>query len=157
VLPEDVVKGSHKNKLAIFARTLSMYLFDTNVLSEVLKKRPNLTLMRRLAIVERSLQFTSCICVMELRYGSRRRADHESFWDRIRDDLLSRVEILPITEEIAIVAGDIAGELSLQGIGISAEDLLIAATALHSGLMLITANTRHFEKISSLKLENWLV
>ena len=94
---------------------------------------------------------------MELRYGSRRRADHKTFWIRIEQELLSRVEVLSVTEQTAILAGDIAGEFSLRGIGISPEDLLIAATALDSGMILVTANTRHFEKIPALKLENWLL
>ena len=51
--------------------------------------------------------------------------------------------------------GDVAAELSLQGLGISAEDLLIAATALQLDMTLVTANTKHFEIIPGLKLENW--
>ena len=133
-----------------------MYLFDTNVLSEVLKKKPNAALMQRLSVISGNLQFTSCICVMELRYGSRRRKDHESFWKRIQEQLLSRVEILGVAEETAILAGDLGAELSLHGLGISAEDLLIAATALQLDMTLITANTRHFEVIPGLKLENWI-
>jgi tRNA(fMet)-specific endonuclease VapC len=133
-----------------------MYLFDTNVLSEVLKKKPNTSLMQHLSQISGTLQFTSCICLMELRYGSSRRRDHESFWKRIQDELLSRVEVLDITEEIAILGGDVAAELSIQGRGISAEDLLIAATALQVDMTLVTANTKHFEVIPSLKLENWI-
>jgi tRNA(fMet)-specific endonuclease VapC len=93
---------------------------------------------------------------MELRYGSRRRSNHESFWKRIQEELLSRVEVLGIAEETAILAGDIAAELSMRGLGISAEDLLIAATALQTDLTLVTANTKHFEIIPGLKLENWM-
>jgi len=133
-----------------------MYLFDTNTLSEVLKKKPNGSLMQQLSQISGTLQFTSCICVMELRYGSSRRKDHESFWKRIQDDLLSRLDIFGITEEIAILAGDLAAKLSLQGLGISAEDLLIAATALHADMTLVTANTKHFEVIPGLKQENWI-
>ena len=133
-----------------------MYLFDTNVLSEILKKKPNEALMLRLSRVEASLQFTSCICVMELRYGSRRRPDHDSFWRKIEEQLLSRAGILEITADTCLLAGDIAARLSQKGIGISAEDLLIGASALASGMTLVTANTRHFEKIPGLKAENWL-
>ncbi|HSP06037.1 MAG TPA: PIN domain-containing protein, partial [Acidobacteriota bacterium] len=100
-----------------------MYLFDTNILSEILKKKPSATLLQRLSGVSASLQFTSCICVMELRYGSRRRPDHESFWRKIEEQLLSKIEILEITADTSILAGDIAARLSLKGMGISAEDL----------------------------------
>jgi tRNA(fMet)-specific endonuclease VapC len=133
-----------------------MYLFDTNVLSETIKRKPNPNLMQRLEEVGSEPQFTSSICVMELRYGSRRRTDHDSFWKRLEAELLSRVEVVDITTDIAILAGDIAAILSKKGIGVSAEDLLIGATALASELTLITANVKHFEKIPGLKVENWI-
>ncbi len=133
-----------------------MYLFDTNILSEVLKKRPEQGLLERLSGIPGHLQFTSCICVMELRYGSRRRPDHENFWKKIEDKLLSQVKILPIAKDTALIAGDIATNLSLDGRGISPEDLLIAATAVEKGVTLVTANQRHFRDIEGLKIENWM-
>lgn len=133
-----------------------MYLFDTNILSEVMKKRPNPALMERLPKTSSAVQFTSCICVMELRYGSRRRPDHKAFWQRVETEVLSRVMILPITEKAAIIAGDLAAILASSGDRISPEDLLIAATVVHNDLTLITANERHFERIPNLKVENWL-
>lgn len=133
-----------------------MYLFDTNILSEVMKKSPTPALMERLSRISASDQFTSCICVMELRYGSRRRPDHKIFWQRIETEVLSKVVILPITVEIAIISGDLAFILSGKGRGISPEDLLIAATAIRNDLILITANERHFIGIPNLKVENWV-
>lgn len=133
-----------------------MYLFDTNVLSETIKRKPNASLMQRLEEVAGDPQFTSCICVMELRYGSRRRSDHDSFWKRLESEVLSRIEVIDVTADIALLAGDIAAMLSLKGIGVSAEDLLIAATAMSAEMTLITANVRHFEKIPGLKIENWI-
>ncbi|MDH4099726.1 MAG: PIN domain-containing protein [Nitrospirota bacterium] len=133
-----------------------MYLFDTNILSEVIKKKASQTLLERLSNTSGLLQFTSCICVMELRYGSSRRPDHKTFWQRIEKDILPLVRVLPITQETAIVAGDVAAVLSSQGRSISPEDLLIAATAIEGGLTLVTANIRHFEQIKGLKVENWL-
>jgi tRNA(fMet)-specific endonuclease VapC len=132
-----------------------MFLFDTNVLSEVIKKRPSPILLKRLSGLAGDLQTTSCICVMEMRYGARRRPDSETFWKKIDKEVLSRLRILPLTIEAAVIAGDVAAALSLKGFGISAEDLLIAATALESNLTLITRNTKHFQKIPNLKVENW--
>lgn len=133
-----------------------MYLFDTNILSEVLKKRPSQGLLARLSGIPGHLQFTSCVCVMELRYGSKRRPDHESFWEKIEDKLLSHIKTLPVAEGTALIAGDIAANLSFEGRGISPEDLLIAATAVENGLTLVTANQRHFSGIEGLQTENWL-
>lgn len=133
-----------------------MYLFDTNILSEVIKKRPSQTLLDLLSKTPARAQFTSCICVMELRYGSSRRPDHKTFWEKIENNLLSTVKVLPVTQDTAIIAGDLAASLSLKGQGISPEDLLIVATALNGNMTLVTANERHFENIKGLKVENWL-
>src|SRR3990172_1668724 len=119
-----------------------MYLFDTNILSEALKKKTNQALLNHLSTVSGDFQFTSCICVMELRYGARRRADYETFWRRIERELLSMVTILPIDEGTALIAGDTAAELSRKGVGISPEDLLIACSAIQGNMTLVTANTR---------------
>ena len=133
-----------------------MYLFDTNILSELIKKKPNDSLIGRLSDVPSHIQFTSCICSMELRCGSKRRTDHQTFWKRIEDEILSLVRILPVTQDTAITAGDIAADLSTRGRGISPEDLLIAATAVESNMTLVTANRKHFRFIKELTVENWI-
>jgi predicted nucleic acid-binding protein len=51
--------------------------------------------------------FTSSICVMELRHGSRRREDDAIFWQRITHEVLSRVTSLDFSVSEAVVAGDI--------------------------------------------------
>lgn len=133
-----------------------MYLLDTNILSEVLKKRPHDRVIERLRETPRPSQFTSCICVLELRYGSQRRHDHELFWERIRTQIFPHVTILGISEREAVTAGDILALLDRRGEPLSLPDVLIAATALDAGLTLVTANIRHFERIPRLKVENWL-
>jgi predicted nucleic acid-binding protein len=133
-----------------------VYLLDTNILSEVLRKRPNARMMERLGKTSRASQLTSCICVLELRYGSRRRQDHELFWGRIQTQLLSEVTVLGLTEKEAITAGDLLAILDRRGEAISLPDALIAATALEAGLTMVTGNTRHFQRIPNLKVENWL-
>ena len=133
-----------------------MYLLDTNILSEVLKKRPNPHLIERLKKIPRSSPFTSCICVLELRYGSRRRQDHELFWQRIRSELLDRVTVLGLSETVAVIAGDLLARLERRGEQIGLPDVLIAATALEAGFTVVTANARHFRRIPNLKIENWL-
>jgi tRNA(fMet)-specific endonuclease VapC len=132
-----------------------MYLFDTNILSEVIKKEPNKALLGRLSKIHGSIQFTSCICVMELRYGSSR-PDSKKFWERIERELLPMVSVIPITQDTAIIAGDVAASLSLKGHSISPEDLLIASTAINGNMTLVTANEKHFRNIKGLKVENWI-
>jgi len=51
----------------------------------------------------------------------------------------------------------IAAQLQQTGQTIGAMDTLIAAHALAEGLILVTHNTRHFERIPELKLDDWMV
>ena len=60
-----------------------MYLLDTNILSELVKKRPNPQVLSQLRSKSALTLFTSCICIMELRFGSALRDDFEVFWEKI--------------------------------------------------------------------------
>ncbi len=55
------------------------YLLDTNILSELLKKRPSPHLIDRLRSKQPESICTSSICVMELRFGAALRDDAEVF------------------------------------------------------------------------------
>jgi predicted nucleic acid-binding protein len=72
------------------------YLLDTNILSELLKKRPNPHLIVHLHLKQSESFFTSCICVMELRFGAALRSEAEIFWEKFTEEILSKVTILPI-------------------------------------------------------------
>ncbi|MFM6322967.1 MAG: PIN domain-containing protein [Microcystis sp.] len=54
-------------------------------------------------------------------------------------------QIIPITSEIALYAGEIRGKLRTQGKTRSQADMLIAATAKIDKLTLVTRNIRDFE------------
>jgi tRNA(fMet)-specific endonuclease VapC len=92
---------------------------------------------------------------MELRFGSALRDDFEVFWEKINKEIISRVKILPIGEKEALVSGDILADLRKTGQSIGMEDVMIAASALTNQCTIVTANTRHFSRIKSLKVENW--
>jgi predicted nucleic acid-binding protein len=132
-----------------------MYLLDTNILSELVKKRPNPQVLSQLRSRSGLTLFTSCICIMELRFGSALRDDFEVFWGKINKEIISRVKILPIGEKEALVSGDILADLRKTGQSIGLEDVLIAASALTNQCTMVTANTRHFSRIKALKVENW--
>jgi len=132
-----------------------MYLLDTNILSELVKKRPNPQLLSQLRSKSALTLFTSCICIMELRFGSALRDDFAEFWEKINKEIISRVKFLPIGEKEAVVSGDILADLRKTGQPIGLEDVLIAASALTNQCTIVTANTRHFSRIKALKVENW--
>ena len=134
---------------------MSGYLLDTNVLSELLRKKPETKVARALNILPANSIYTSSICVMELRRGARRHPQTEGLWDQISSTVLPRVQVIGFDEQEAVLAGDITADLMEQGDLIGTEDIQIAATAIAHGLVVSTRNTRHFERVDALKSVSW--
>lgn len=133
-----------------------MYLLDTNILSELIKRHPNPYLLSRLSSKPASTLFTSSICLMELRYGSALREDFESFWQKITQEIISRVNLVSVGEKEALAAGDILADLRKSGQTIGLEDVLVAASAMTHQFIVVTANVLHFSRITGLQVANWL-
>ncbi len=133
-----------------------MYLLDTNILSELIKKRPNPHLLSQLQSKPSHALLTSCICVMELRFGSMVREDFEVFWLKISKEIISRVNVISLGKKEALVAGDILADMRKTGQSIGIEDVLIASSAITNKCVMVTANTRYFSRINNLVVENWL-
>lgn len=131
------------------------FLLDTNVLAEVIKKRPDPGVMERLASVPAKRLFTSAICVTELRYGAVRHHRGDSIWERIEKEILPRLWVLPLATSEALRAGDLLADLASRGAPIGFEDVLIAATALENDLTAVTRNLKHFARIPGLLAEPW--
>lgn len=131
------------------------YLLDTNVLSEVLKKRPEPKVLDKLRSVPARGIATSAVCVTELRYGAARNPGRAGLWERISREVLVRVRILPFGEAEAVRAGDLLALLESEGVPIGTEDVLIGATALEAGLTVVTRNVKHFDRIPGLTVESW--
>lgn len=68
---------------------------------------------------------------------------------------LSAFEILPVTYEIAVKASEIEVDLIKRGEAVSLADLIIAATAMHHNLVLITRNVKHFKRIRKLVISSY--
>ena len=131
------------------------YLLDTNLLSEIIRKRPSPDVMQRLHEARNERLTTSVVCVTELRYGAARHPQGETLWRRIAEDVLSKVEILPLAQHGAVIAGDFLAHLARQGTPIGVEDVLIGATARAQDLTVVTRNTRHFSRLPGVRIESW--
>lgn len=81
-------------------------------------------------------------------------ADTEERTNEI-DEFLRTQTILPISKEIAKKAAQIYATLKKEGNSIAHNDILIAATAIVEGYILITNNEKHFGRIDELQHENW--
>ncbi len=133
-----------------------IYLLDTDVLSQLMRKRAHAGLLARLRRQPAQALCTTAVNVMELRHGSARRDDHASFWPRIEELILSRVRILAFDEVAARLAGDLRAELERLGTPIGTADVQIAAVALANRATLVTHNTRHFGRVPGLEVQDWL-
>ncbi|MEO8286704.1 MAG: PIN domain-containing protein [Chloroflexota bacterium] len=63
--------------------------------------------------------------------------------------------MLPLTDDIVVKASDIYANLYKLGTLITDADILIAATAQVHGLVMVTYNEKHFNRVSGLQIENW--
>ncbi len=94
----------------------------------------------------------SVVTVLELAHGVARADNPQRRENRQRflDDLLSGMPIHPVTVVIALLAGQIDGQLRASGKHVPLADLLIGATALNLGYSVLTSNRREFEQIPGL-------
>ena len=133
-----------------------MYLLDTSVLSELIKRHPHAGFVSRLRQKPREVLFTAAICVTELRYGASLRPDREAFWQRVYEEILSHVQVIDFGEREALVAGDMLAHLKRTGRPVGLEDVLIGAIARAYGYTVVTHNVRHFQSLPEVKVEDWL-
>ncbi len=128
------------------------FLFDTDAVSEILKRRPMPAYMAWLHTVRRAEQFTSAVVVGELFKGAYRSGDSPRHLRNIEARVLPAMTVLPYDVEVARVYGEIRAQLEEAGRTLADADLQIAATAVHHDLELVTGNLRHFRRIASLRL-----
>ena len=129
------------------------YLLDSNLLIEVLRRRP--AKLRTRFNREASVLATSSVVVSELFFGaliSARPVENREEVER----LLSRLDILSFDRGAAEHAADIRAQLQRKGQPIGAYDLLIAGHARSRGLELVTGNLREFSRVPGLKASAWL-
>jgi tRNA(fMet)-specific endonuclease VapC len=129
-----------------------MYLLDTDILSNLMKRAPASALVSRLARVPPEDQFTSSVTLGELLYGAHRSSRTTALLERIEETLLAELPILPFDAG----AARRYGELKRRGTPIGDADTRVASIALSRGLTVVTGNERHFRRVPGLEMENWL-
>lgn len=70
---------------------------------------------------------------------------------------LEPYEIIPFDDDCSIVYSRIRSSMELKGTIIGPNDYIIASTVLAKNGILVTNNTKEFERIKNLKIENWIV
>ena len=131
------------------------YLLDTNIISYFIKGINASLVQRMQAGVDAQDMAISVITRAELRYGVEMMNKFDKRRKRI-DLLLEELPAIPWSIKAADEFGRIKAHLHRQGTPNGDLDTQIAAHALAEKLILVTHNTRHFENVPNLKLEDWV-
>src|SRR5574341_1963330 len=122
-----------------------MYLFDTDILSNLLKRSPSPALISRIEATQVDRQFTSSITAGELIYGAHKNRERTpALLQRIEQVLSRELVILPFDLAAARRYGELRADLEIKGETIGDSDIRIAAIALHWDFSVVTGNVRHF-------------
>lgn len=131
------------------------YLFDTDVISLLSPGRSGVPdgFVARMEELDRSGQlYLSAVSIHELEKGVRlldargatRKARSLESW--LRPLVMRHADvILAVDAEVARVSGELEARAIAAGFNSGASDAMIAGTAHHHGLVLVTRNVRHFE------------
>lgn len=125
-------------------------LIDTDVSIEILRRRDQQVVRR--AIAEGRLRI-SMITEFELVRGAMKSTDPKSRTEV--DTYLAVVDSLPFDSAAAEHAADIRVGLETAGTPIGQYDVLIAGHARSLNAIVVTRNTKHFERVPGLRVERW--
>lgn len=131
-----------------------LYMLDTDICSYIIRERSPAVQARLSDIAPDNV----CISVMtraELVYGLKRLSPSHRLHLHVRR-FLRILRALPWDEDAADFYAAIRHQLVASGQPIGEIDMMIAAHSLAVGAVLVTNNTRHYERIAQpLTLENW--
>ena len=136
------------------------YLLDTNVISELVAKRPNQRVVQWVDDLDPNSIYLSVITIGELQRGIEKLLNSkrkETLRDWLNDDLLIRFagRILVLDIAVMLTWGELMGRLERTGKLLSAIDSLIAALALHHNCTLITRNEDDFKETGITIVNPW--
>ncbi len=136
------------------------WLLDTNVLSELRRPKPDMKVVQFVAAQPLDLLYVSVVTFAEIRFGielvkdaARRMELNDWLEHKLRPMFENRV--LDITEEIMLTWRLLIEERRKRGHMFSQPDLLIAATALHHGLTIVSRDTGEYELAAAAVLNPW--
>jgi tRNA(fMet)-specific endonuclease VapC len=128
-------------------------LVDTNILSLFFRGHPQVVAKFQAYLAEYDTISLSIISYYEVVSGLRHRDAQKQLEQFL--EFSSQNTILPLTQEAADVAANLYADLRKKGQPIDDIDLLIAGTAIANGLVVVTQNRKHFDRIMGLEVEDW--
>ena len=129
------------------------YMLDTNICIFTSKNKPQQ--VREMFMRHTGQISISTITLMELIYGAEKSAEPEANL-AIVEGLAARLEVLDYNAAAAAHTGQVRAELAKQGSPVGPYDAQIAGHARSLGLIVVTNNTREFQRIPGLRIEDWV-
>jgi|SRR5579859_6802820 len=136
------------------------WLLDTNILSELRRPKPERKVVAFVASCPLDQLFISAVTFAEIRFGIELVGDPNRPAD-LKDWLTNKVRpmfgerVLPITEDIMLKWRLLVEEGRKVGHTFSQPDLIIAATAIHHGLTLVTRDRSDYDKARAVVINPW--
>jgi toxin FitB len=137
------------------------WLLDTNVLSELRRRKPERKVVSFISALPLEKLFVSTVTLAEIRFGiellpdANRRADLNDWLAHIVRPMFER-RVLPISEDIMFKWRLLVEDGRKAGHTFSQPDLLIAATALDHGLTVVSRDTSDYEKARVPLVNPWI-
>jgi toxin FitB len=136
------------------------FLVDTNCISEVVRSKPEPRVLAWIDAADESLLYLSVLALGEIRKGlaalpqSRRRSRLET-WLEVELQARFSGRILPIDVAVANRWGLLAANAKSSGKPLSTIDGLLAATAIHHNLTVVSRNVSDFMRVPVEVLNPW--
>ncbi|AEF86647.1 putative virulence-associated protein [Treponema primitia ZAS-2] len=131
-----------------------MYMLDTNICIYIIKKK-NPNVLKKLKSRWKKGLAISTITLAELEFGNENSMYKEKNQIALIE-FLSIIDIKSFDEKATKEYGIIKKGLKDRQCLIGPLDMLIGAHAKSLGMTLVTNNTKEFERIKNLKVENWV-
>ena len=140
---------------------MSGFLLDTNCISEVVATRPDPTVLNWMGAADEALLYLSVLTLGEIRkrlarLGQGARRTRLETWLEIELQARFSGRILAIDGAIADRWGLLEADAKKKGKPLSTVDALLAATALHHNLTMVTRNVTDFTGLSIPLLNPWV-
>lgn len=129
------------------------FLIDTDVAIALLRRSSSLDISQ-LAAHDGTLAI-STVSLFELEFGSERSTDPTASRKAV-EGMLGILKVIDFDKVAAAHSGEIRATLARAGTPIGKYDLQIAGLARSRGLTVVTGNTREFERVPGLLVENWM-
>lgn len=129
------------------------YLLDTNIIIYAIKGTYPAIPEHFRHVPAQTIAVPSVV-VGEIEYGARKSISYEKTMAIYRA-FINTFEVVSFNQSAAVRYGEIRNSLERAGTPIGGNDMQIAAIALAEGAILVTHNTKEFERIPGLQLQDW--